>query len=312
MSMPLKVPRYKPSEERVRSLRHEPEEMVKSGKHARNSSRQAQTQSGFIGEKADEYAQKYADESPAGFALRVRRERVLELFDKPGGKVLDVGCGPAEMVQPLLDLGCEFWGVDPSARMIEICQSRFGELKNAHFVLGEASRLVFSDNSFDAVLCMGVIDSLVNLDAAIGEMLRVLKPGGTLIATFANRASPYVLWKAYAFYPAISAMRRFVKGEVIVNDPVFVRRRLFTPETAEDLLSGAGAEVLRVVGHFYNILLSPLDEILPAGTLRLNWKLEKWQGGRIGPMAAGFIVKASKREGRHEPMGEPSRGEIRQ
>src|SRR5260370_31301008 len=58
----------------------------------------------------------HARETPGGFALRVRQRRVLELFDKAGGKVLDVGCGPAEVVQPLLSLGCQFWGVDPSPK----------------------------------------------------------------------------------------------------------------------------------------------------------------------------------------------------
>jgi SAM-dependent methyltransferase len=74
------------------------------------------TGTGFLGERADEYTRAYARETPGGFALRVRQRRVLELFDKAGGKVLDVGCGPAEVVQPLLSLGCQFWGVDPSPK----------------------------------------------------------------------------------------------------------------------------------------------------------------------------------------------------
>src|SRR6266403_1628150 len=145
---------------------------------------------GFLGEKADEYAQAYAEETPGGFALRVRRQRVLELFDKAGGTVLDVGCGPAEMVQSLLSLGCKFWGVDPSPRMIEICRTRFGAIENVNFVVGEAGQLNYPDEFFDAVLCMGVIDGLKNLDQALAEIIRVAKPGGTVIMTFAKRLSP--------------------------------------------------------------------------------------------------------------------------
>src|SRR5260370_12036975 len=36
-------------------------------------------------------------------------EACSELFDKAGGKVLHVGCGPADVVQPLLSLRCQFW-----------------------------------------------------------------------------------------------------------------------------------------------------------------------------------------------------------
>jgi ubiquinone/menaquinone biosynthesis C-methylase UbiE len=251
---------------------------------------------GFLGEKADEYARAYEEETPGGFALRVRRKRVLELFDKAGGRVLDVGCGPAEMVEPLLRLDCEFWGLDPSPRMIEICRTRFGELKNAHFVAGEAGQISFPDAFFDAVLCMGVIDGLRNFGEVIQEMMRVLKPGGTIIITFANRRSPYAQWKKYVFYPALTLKRRIMEPGAN-NDPILIQRRLVTPKEARELLATAGAEAQRVVGYFYNILLSPLDEIWPAGALWVNKKLEKARDGEPDWLAAGFILKAKKASG---------------
>jgi ubiquinone/menaquinone biosynthesis C-methylase UbiE len=258
-----------------------------------NPSSESAAGRGFLGEKADEYARAYEEETPGGFALRVRRKRVLELFDKAGGRVLDVGCGPAEMVQPLLRLNCEFWGLDPSPRMIEICRRRFGELENAHFVEGEAGQISFPNAFFDAVLCMGVIDGLKNFAHVIGEMLRVLKPGGTIIITFANRQSPYAQWKKYVFYPALTLKRR-IMNQKANNDPILIQRRLFTPKEASELLAPAGAEVQRVVGYFYNILLSPLDEIWPAAALWVNKKLEEARDGDPDWLAAGFILKAHK------------------
>jgi demethylmenaquinone methyltransferase/2-methoxy-6-polyprenyl-1,4-benzoquinol methylase len=248
---------------------------------------------GFLGEKADEYARAYAEETPGGFALLVRRRRVLELFDKPGGRVLDVGCGPAEMARPLLRLDCEFWGLDPSPRMIEICRTRFGELKNVHFVEGEAGQMSFPDAFFDVVLCMGVIDGLKSFGQVIEEMLRVLKPGGTIIITFANRQSPYAQWKKYVFYPALTLTRRIMHPGAH-NDPILIQRRLFTPKEASGILAAAGADAQRVVGYFYNILLSPLDEVWPAATLWLNKKLEEARDGKADWLAAGFILKVHK------------------
>jgi ubiquinone/menaquinone biosynthesis C-methylase UbiE len=249
--------------------------------------------SGFLGEKADEYAQAYAEETPGGFALRARRQRVLELFDKAGGTVLDVGCGPAEMVQPLLSLGCKFWGVDPSPRMIEICRARFGEIKNVDFVVGEAGKLDYPDEFFDAVLCMGVIDGLKNLDQVLAEIMRVAKPGGTVIITFANRHSPYAWWRAQVFYRVLTAARRIAHPGTS-NDPILTRRRLFSPKEASELLADTGAHVERVVGYFCSILLSPLDEIWPAGTLWVNRRLEKARDGKPDWLTAGFILKARK------------------
>lgn len=255
------------------------------------SGARAHAETGFVGNKADTYAQTYADETPAGFALRMRRQRVLQLFDKPGGKVLDVGCGPGEMVRDLLNLGCEFWGVDPSARMIEICRQRHSECSKAHFQLGQAESLNFADGIFDAVICMGVIDGLQSAGAAVREMARILKPGGTMIITFSNHHSPYAWWKAFVYYRALAVVRRILHPR-LKHDPIFVRRKLFTPRTATNLLAGLGTRVERVVGYFYNVIPSPFDEIWPAATLWVNRKLEKARDGKADSLAAGFIVKA--------------------
>jgi ubiquinone/menaquinone biosynthesis C-methylase UbiE len=250
---------------------------------------------GFLGDKADEYARAYEEETPGGFALRIRQRRVLELFDQAGGKVLDVGCGPAEMVQPLLSLGCEFWGVDPSPRMIEICRKRSGETRGVHFAVGEASRLSFPAEFFDAVLCMGVIDGLKNINEVLEEMVRVLKPGGTIIITFANKHSPYAWWKAQVFYRILTMARRIAHPGTN-NDPILTRRRLFSPREASELLCNAGTHVEQTLGYFCSILFSPLDEIWPKGALWLNQRLEEAQGGKPDWLAAGFILKARKAE----------------
>src|SRR5579885_233014 len=104
----------------------------------------------FFDRRASEYDREYSDETPSGYALRIRRKKVLDLFDQPRGAVLDVGCGPAGMTQALLDRGCTFWGVDPSSRMIQICRERFAENRRVHFQTGTATDLAFPDASFDA------------------------------------------------------------------------------------------------------------------------------------------------------------------
>ena len=129
----------------------------------------------FFNQSAEEYSRKYEEDSPAGYALRVRQERVLELFDQAGGKVLDVGCGPGLMMPPILERGCSFWGVDPSPRMIDIARKLCKQNERVQFSSGDAMHLEFPDGLFDAVLCMGVIDALRDRRQAIREMLRVAR-----------------------------------------------------------------------------------------------------------------------------------------
>src|SRR5258705_596321 len=98
-----------------------------------------------------DYSQWYFEQSPGGYAFRVRKQRVLEMLDKldkNGGKVLDVGCGPGIMVRDLINLGYEFWGIDASSSMIDKCRSNFDEMMQANFLVGNATRIDFPDEYF--------------------------------------------------------------------------------------------------------------------------------------------------------------------
>ena len=252
----------------------------------------------FFNRRAEDYDREYNYKTPGGYALRVRRQKVVELLDQPLANVLDVGCGPGAMVEEMLKRGCEFWGVDPSQKMLDICRGRFAQQDRAHFLCADAMGLPLADESFDAVLCMGVIDGLRNRRQAIREMLRVLRPGGTLIVTFTNWHSPYAWWKNYVFYPAISvwhALRERYGGD----KPRHARRSggiraLYSKRAACDLLRSEGAEIVKTLGYHYNIFISPLDEVMPSLALRVNEKLEWQTRPSLNWIAAGLILKARK------------------
>jgi SAM-dependent methyltransferase len=159
--------------------------------------------------------------------------------------------------------------------------------------------LEFPDDLFDAVLCMGVIDALRDRRKAVCEMLRVLKPGGTLIVSFTNLSSPYSWWKLYVFYPAVSAWHRIRSATVRSSRGPGLwshmkSRALFTEDAAHQLLRSEGATIIESVGYHYNVLLSPLDEICPRGALWLTQKLEQVRWELFRWLAAGWIVKARK------------------
>lgn len=251
----------------------------------------------FFNRRAVDYDREYDADTPAGFALRVRRQKVLQLFDRPGGDVLDVGCGPAVMAGEMIARGCRFWGVDPSASMLAIAESRYQPSERIQFSIGDAEHLTFPDGRFDAVLCMGVFDSIRDGQQAVLEMMRVLKPGGTLIFTVTNLLSPYAWWKNYAFYPAVEYWQE-LRIRLGWWTPPPGRRRtgkcrsLYSRRDAERLVRCAGGEISCIVPYYFNIFISPLDEMLPRTALRVTRKWEQW--GRLEWMAAGWIVKARK------------------
>jgi ubiquinone/menaquinone biosynthesis C-methylase UbiE len=254
----------------------------------------------FFDERAASYDREYDEPTPGGYALRVRREKVLNLFDQQGGRVLDVGCGPGVMAAEIAKRGCKFWGVDPSLNMLEIGRRRFLGNSRVHFLQGEATRLTFPDSSFDAVLCMGVIDAVGDRRRAIREMLRVLRPGGTLLITFTNLRSPYSWWKKFVFYPAVTRYHvlrgrgRKQNGRSSLP-PVAKQRAIYEKSAARDLLKTEGAEILRTDGYYFNVFLSPLDEWFPSLSLWVTKQLEEGRWPRPEWFAGGWIIKARKR-----------------
>jgi len=268
---------------------------------APTTAQQKDSGAAFFDQRAEDYNREYADQTAGGYALRIRREKVLRLFDQPGGKVLDVGCGPGAMAQQLVNRGCTFWGVDPAAKMLEICRRRFSTDRRAQFLQGDAARLALPTGFFDAVLCMGVIDGLPDRRQAVCEMLRVLRPGGTLIITFTNFWSPYSWWKKYVFYPAVGLYQRLrdtgrPSGRRFASVPAAKQRALFSKSATRELLESEGGEVVQILGYYFNIFLSPLDEIFPALALRTTRTIEESRWPKPEWIASGWIVKVKKRD----------------
>lgn len=90
-------------------------------------------------------------------------------------KVLDVGCGEGQVSRALSAQGAKVIGVDPTRRNIEVAIERGG---GPRYVIGNATSLGFPDASFDAVVACLVFEHIDDVDSAIAEVARVLRPGG--------------------------------------------------------------------------------------------------------------------------------------
>jgi ubiquinone/menaquinone biosynthesis C-methylase UbiE len=89
--------------------------------------------------------------------------------------VLDVGCGDGQIARALAAQGSEVLGIDPTQLHIEIANERAG---GPTYLLGSATQLPVPDASQDAVVACLVFEHIDEVDAAIAEVARVLKPGG--------------------------------------------------------------------------------------------------------------------------------------
>ena len=113
-----------------------------------------------------------------------QRSRTLEALSlQVGDKVLDAGCGTGllleQMARSVGDVG-QAVGLDYSTDMLDVARQRCKDLKNVKLQQGSVEQLDVEAGSFDVVNCSQTLLYVKQVEVAIQEMYRVLKPYGRI------------------------------------------------------------------------------------------------------------------------------------
>lgn len=132
------------------------------------------------------------------------KDRLAALANlKPGNHALDVCCGTGDITERLAARGAKTVGLDFTAEMLEVARERAVKLP-AHqpgqltYVQGDAMKLPFADNSFEAVTVGFGLRNLAEWQAGLREMHRVASPGGRLLVLDFGRPDN-ALWRFLYF-----------------------------------------------------------------------------------------------------------------
>lgn len=109
-------------------------------------------------------------------------------IDWAGKTVLDLGCAGGFMAETLALRGANVTGIDPAAGAIDAARAhaRNGGLRIGYDVgVGEA--LPYDAASFDAVVCVDVLEHVADLKKVLSEVERTLRPGGLFLFDTINR-----------------------------------------------------------------------------------------------------------------------------
>ena len=177
--------------------------------------------------------------------------------------------------------GARAYGIDISAPTVRQARAAFDADENGRHglqaAIGDVRDLPFADHSFDAVYSMGTIEHFDETERAVGEMARVLKPGGRAIIGVPNRHDPFLRplfstvlqWMGlygYGFEKSYSrkALRRMLErhGLVVLDETAI----LFVPGWLR-MLDLACHAWCRPLSHVSGALVRPfvwLDHHVPA------------------------------------------------
>lgn len=137
-------------------------------------------------------------------------------------RVLDVGCGRGEFSERLVAAGIEVIAVDQSPRMVELTSERGVDAR-----IGDVQALPFASQTFDAVVANFMLYHVRDLERALSELARVLRPGGRLVA-------------------ATNGVRQLAELWELVGRDLSDRQRLFMRETGQEMLRRHFKDVRRI------------------------------------------------------------------
>jgi ubiquinone/menaquinone biosynthesis C-methylase UbiE len=214
----------------------------------------------------DAVRKEYADEKR--YAARMAKQNTATgpdpyevvfaaVADAEPREVLEVGCGRGELAERMSrELAARVVALDQSPRMVELAAARGVEA-----IVGDVVDLPFDDGSFDCAVAAWMLYHAADLDKALEELRRVLRPDGRLVAATSSERNLNELWElvgevgapagGFTVESADAALsrhfdyveRRDVLGTVTFGDRSEARAHLansLRPELAERLPSFEG------------------------------------------------------------------------
>jgi len=120
----------------------------------------------------------------------VEKSAVLKVLPpaQPGGRLLEVGCGTGHWSRFFASLGFGVVGIDISPEMIEVARAR--DLVHCRFEVADACQLPLDDASFEVVAAVATLEFVSDIEGAVEEMFRCVKPDGSVIVGTLNRLAP--------------------------------------------------------------------------------------------------------------------------
>ena len=184
---------------------------------------------------------------------RWKRRVIAMAAPRPGSRALDLATGTGDIAFGLARLGARVVGLDITQRMIELARDKAAaQPAKVGFLVGDMLALPFPDRSFDIVTTGYGLRNVPDLDTAIREVARVLRPGGRFLSLDFNRPESTVLRVCFLAYLTVVGG---LLGWLLHGDPDTYR---YIPASIQRYPGGEGVAARLSAHGFTNVRVIPL------------------------------------------------------
>jgi ubiquinone/menaquinone biosynthesis C-methylase UbiE len=222
-----------------------------------------------------------------------------------GKRVLDVGCGSGRVTNALAPYCESIVGLDISEGLVKIAK-RESQSKRAVFVVGDAEHLPFKEETFDVVVCYGLLHHMEYPERVINEASRVLREGGVFLGFELMETELYDeidFWSVYfpipRFVKNIRASAKNVVGAFKVKPENYIAKHPGHPgkrtiQQYQEYMESAGLDLS------YDDLLFPFLPMVFASTfnstlmrffVKVSKKMSAWKRVNGKGLEIVFIAK---------------------
>lgn len=240
--------------------------------------------------------------------ILLRHRLILDMVVGEQGCALDVGCGSGRLLADLRDRGFQVYGADLSAAMVEASRTLTRQrtpVETPRLLVGDVEALAFRDATFDVVIAAGVLEYLSSDGRALSEIHRVLRPGGVAILSVRNQlnlSSPLGLARVAlsAATGALGPLARTPGRSSRTAYPLPIARHM--PCRFRSRLKRLGFAIEDDAFYRFDVCPAPVRQWLPAVSIGVGLKLERFARSPLGYLAAGYLIKVRKGAGRHDSI----------